>query len=181
MLLVGRVPPDGNRKVWVCDRSCFTQWAHKLVSLDHDLKGPEGSWSLAGVVLEPALVQNVRTMREAYVRKTAFIQAGKLVDAARYEDAARIYESFGLYKKAGETRRLAQRQVVTHVHVNVNDLIEQLGRMGLSASYTCPVCRAPLTVTSKTRPDELSKCQHCGAVIRPTDLVDAITKVIGAP
>ncbi len=181
MLLVGRVPRNNDWAVWVCDRICFTQWAHKLVSLGYELTEPDEHPALAGVRLVPGLVGNVQTMREAHTRKTEFIQAGKFVDAARYEEAAKIYERYGLYKKAGETRRLAQHQTVTHVHVNVNDLVDQLGRMGLSAKYVCPICGGPFTVTPETRQDELTKCRHCGAVIRPTDLVEAIAKVVGAP
>ena len=99
--------------------------------------------------------------------------------AERSEDAARTYEKIGMWKEAGELRRKTRQQVVTQVHVNMNDLIDQLRKMGLSANYTCPACRSPNTITGAMSPDKLSKCQYCGSIIPSTDLVEAISKVVG--
>ncbi len=103
-----------------------------------------------------------------------------LVLAGRYEDAARLYERLGLWKEAGDMRSRMRQQVVTQVHVNMNDLLEQLQRMGLSATYTCPACRSPLSITGDMRPDALTRCAHCGSMLRQTDIVDAVTRVLSA-
>ena len=84
-----------------------------------------------------------------------------------------------MWKAAGDTRRLKAKQVVTQIHVDVNDLIAQLRSTGLSATYTCPACHSPLQITPDTKPDALTKCAHCGTVIMPTDLVQAIAQVVG--
>jgi hypothetical protein len=179
MLFVGHVPQKSDLQVFVCNRTCFTNWAHKVLSEGYEPGRSGERESLAGVVLRPDLAGNVKTMSATQRRRMALVKVARMVEAARYEDAAQIYETLGMYKEAGDTRRLGQRQVVTHVHVDLNDLIEQLGRLGLSASYTCPACRSPLTVTGQTKPDALATCQYCGALIRPTDLIEAITKVLG--
>ncbi len=108
------------------------------------------------------------------------IHVEHLVVAGRYEDAAVLYEKLGMWKEAGDLRNRGRQQYITQVHVNVNDLLQQLRAMGVSASYTCPVCRSPSTITGTTSPDALAKCQYCGAVARPTDVVEAITKVLGS-
>ncbi len=105
--------------------------------------------------------------------------ARQLLEAEDHEGAVRVYQDLGMWKEAGEARRAGRRQVVTQVHVNVNDLIEQLRNMGLTANYTCSVCHGPYTITGETKPDALSKCAYCGAVIRPTELVDTVAKVVG--
>jgi DNA-directed RNA polymerase subunit RPC12/RpoP len=107
------------------------------------------------------------------------IQAENYALAERNEDAARLYEAVGMWKEAGETRRKAQRQVVTQVHVNMNDLLDQLGRMGLTATYTCPACRSPLTISPQTSTEALTKCRYCGALIHPADIIEAIDRVVG--
>lgn len=108
------------------------------------------------------------------------IHVEHLVVAGRYEDAAMLYEKLGMWKEAGDLRSRGRQQYITQVHVNVNDLVQQLRAMGVSASYTCPVCRSPSTITGTTFPDALAKCQYFGAVARPTDVVETITKVLGS-
>ena len=83
-----------------------------------------------------------------------------------------------MWKEAGETRRLKQRQVITQVRVDLNHLIAQLRSLGLTATYTCPACHSPLRITPETKPDGLTRCAHCGAVILPTDVIQAISRVV---
>ncbi len=101
-----------------------------------------------------------------------------LVTAKRYEDAAALYEKLGMWAEAGDMRDRARRQYVTQVQVNLNDLMEQLHRMGLSASYTCPQCHSPMRITGDTRADSLTRCAHCGATIRQADIMDAVMRVV---
>ncbi len=133
-----------------------------------------------GVALGPAFLDRVGRMISDHKRKWALASAINYISAERHEDAAKIYESLGMHKEAGEVRRAGRRQVSTQVHVNVNDLLEQLRTMGVSASYTCPVCRSPSAITGTMSPEALTKCQYCGAVARPTDVVEAITKVMAS-
>ncbi len=101
-----------------------------------------------------------------------------LVAAKRYEDAAALYEKLGMWQEAGAMRDRARHQYVTQIQVNLNDLMEQLHRMGLSASYTCPQCKSPMQITGETRADSLTRCAHCGATIRQSDVIDAVMRVV---
>ncbi len=153
----------------VCSWECFDRLATYNLSRGLVLAFSNGYWYFGSYQLRPDAAQ--RAVR---------IQAEHFVLAERHEDAARLYESIGMWKEAGETRRLKQRQVVTQVHVNLNDLIAQLQALGLTATYTCPACRSPIKIDATTTPAYLTKCSYCGAVILPTDLVQAISKVVGS-
>ena len=151
----------------VCSWACFDRLAKANLGRGLTLAQAGGSWYFGSYQLRPEAAQ--RALK---------IQAETFILAERHEDAARLYESIGMWKEAGETRRLKQRQVVTQVHVDVNDLIAQLRALGLTATYTCPACHSPIEITAQTRPDALARCAYCGAVILPTDLIQAVTKVV---
>ncbi len=179
---VGYTPrADGKWDPWVtCSWECFDAWASHYVSGGSHLEMFGSSPSFLGVALSPQAAGRVGAMVADHQRKWALATAINYVNAERHEDAARIYETLGMHREAGEVRRAGRRQVSTQVQVNVNDLLVQLRAMGVSASYTCPVCRSPSTITGTTSPDALTKCAYCGAVARPTDVVEAITKVLGS-
>ncbi len=158
-------PPVMHR---VCSWDCFDRLATYNIGRGLTLTASGGVWYIGGLQLRP----------EAATRAVR-IQADHFVLAERHEDAARLYETIGMWKEAGDTRRLKNRQVVTQIQVNVNDLIAQLRSLGLTATYTCPACRSPFPITGETKPDTLAKCPHCGAVILPTDLIQALAKVVG--
>ncbi len=171
-------PPEYKVAHYVCSWDCFDRWAGSVVQT-YRLGTWGSSWFIAGVKIHEGYVPRLRAMEEENTRRLQLAHAKNLTDAARHEDAARIYESLGMWKEAGETRRMGLRQTVTQVHINLNDLIEQLRRAGLSANYTCPVCKSPYKISGETPPDSLRSCQYCGSVIQPTDLVDTIAKVVG--
>ena len=172
-------PPEFKVAHFVCSAACFDRWAWSVVQTNRlGVSGPD--WFIAGVKIDGAYVTRLRGIDEENTRRQRLAHATNLVDAARHEDAAKIYESIGMWKEAGETRRQGLRQTVTQVHVNLNDMIEQLRRAGLSANYVCPTCRSPYRISADTPTDALRSCAYCGSVIRPTDLVDAITRVVGA-
>lgn len=152
----------------VCSWECFDRLASNNIGRGLTIASSGGTWYIGSYQLTPDAAQ--RAVR---------IQAQNYILAERHEDAARLYEGVGMWKEAGDTRRLKARQVVTQLHVNVNDLVGQLRSLGLTATYTCPACHSPIAITPDTKADSLSKCRYCGAVIRPTDLVEAIGKVVG--
>ncbi len=158
-------PPIEHR---VCSWACFDRLATYNIGRGLALTASGGAWYIGSYQLRPEAAQ--RAVR---------IQAEHYVLAERHEDAARLYEAIGMWKEAGDARRMKQRQVVTQIQVNLNDLIAQLRALGLSATYTCPACHSPVQITADTKPDALAQCSYCHAVILPTDLIQAISKVIG--
>lgn len=172
MKVVGASPADayGNQTTYKsCGWPCFETAARYQISHGVTVGQWGNAYTFRGMVL---------SSESSYIALK--IQAESFEVAERLEDAARTYEKIGMWKEAGELRRKArQPQVTTQVHVNMNDLIEQLRRMGLSANYTCPACHSPNSITGDMPPDRLTKCQYCGAIIPSTHLIEAITKVVG--
>src|SRR5213594_1316609 len=76
-------------------------------------------------------------------------------------------------------RPRGRRRIVTQVHVNVNDLVDQVRKAGIATDYTCPACRGHIHITGETTLATLRNCQYCGSVVQTTDLVDFLTKVVG--
>ncbi len=154
----------------VCSWECFDRLATYNLGRGITLAFANGSWYFGSYQLRADAAQ-----------RAVKIQAEHFVLAERLEDAARLYESIGMWKEAGETRRMKGRSVVTQVQINVNDLIAQLRALGLTATYTCPACHSPMAITPDATPAALAQCSHCGAVTRPTDIIEAIRKVVASP
>jgi hypothetical protein len=82
--------------------------------------------------------------------------------AERWEDAAIIYEKLGLWEEAGRCRRRAKGKTVKHVHVDANELFDQIKKQGLAVNYRCPKCGGHLDIDGSTR---LKYCTFCGSPI----------------
>ena len=108
--------------------------------------------------------------------KQANIAQGK-VKAGNYEGAAKIFESLGLFDEAKELRDKAR--IKRNVTVDVNELIEQVRRGGLTVNYTCQACGAPLTIDSKVKAEGLRYCSYCGGVVDTDLLARTIQSAIG--
>src|SRR3989475_11475095 len=120
-------------------------------------------------------------MAEDHRRGQLLEQRRVVVEAEDHEAAAGICQSLGPWKEAGEVRRNGRRQIMTQVHVNVNDLVEQVRKAAIATDYTCPACRGHIPITGDTTLATLRNCQYCGSVVQTTDLVDFLTKVVGYP
>ena len=151
---------------WACSWDHFDAWAGYYVSHGHAVQRWSHAWALSGVVLDPAAAS-----------RALFLQAKHYDVAERLEDAAATYEVIGMAKEAGEVRRRAR--TVTQVQVDVNRLVEQIRKGGLSATYTCPACKSPIPISPATRPDALRTCGYCGSTIQTTDLVRFLARVVG--
>jgi len=166
----------------VCSTDCFDRWAWSFISQGHAVVATGPMRTLYGVDLAPAFAERAQRMAEAHQRDLQLTYAKNLIAAERFEDAAKVYEGLSMWKEAGEIRRLARRpQIVTQVHLDVNDLIEQLRKSGVSTSYTCPACGSPIRISGETSLVSLRSCQYCGSVLQTTDLVEFLTKVVGYP
>lgn len=163
----------------VCSWECFDRWAWTFISRGHAPVLIGQNYVLGGVRLHPGTAGRAVAMSEDYRRGQMQEQARHLIEAEDHEAAAGIYQSLGMWKEAGEIRRNGRRQIVTQVHVNVNDLVDQVRKAGIATDYTCPACRGHIRITGDTTLATLRSCQYCGSVVQTTDLVDFLTKVVG--
>lgn len=106
-------------------------------------------------------------------------RAQNLILAERLEDAAKIYDHLGMWKEAGDLRRRARAQVVTHIEVDMNDLVDKMRKGGLTASYACPSCGGTIKISGATASSALTSCSFCGAALRMTDIAELLTRVTG--
>lgn len=162
-----------------CSTACFDAWAAYAVAAGNEPRAWGSNWMFMGVVPGPAFLDRVNRMVADHRRKWALASAINMVNAERHEDAARIYEGLGMFKEAGEVRRAGRRQVTTQVHVDVNSLIDQIRKAGISTDYACPACGGHIRIAPDTSVAKLTSCEFCGSVIQTTDLVDFLTKVVG--
>lgn len=178
---VGYIPDSDRRgrRLRFCSWDHFERWASSRVRAGNDVRDWSGQWSFQGAILNPEAAGQVRKLADDYRRELALTHARHLVEAERHEDAAKIYEDLGLWKDAGEIRRSGRRQVSTQVHLNVNDLIEQVRRGGLATIYACPACSSPIRISGETTASALDACAYCGSAIKSTDLVEFLSKVVG--
>ncbi len=112
-------------------------------------------------------------------RASLLQRAQNLILAERLEDAAKIYDHLDMWKEAGELRRRARAQVVTHIEVDMNDLIDKMRNGGLTASYACPSCGGSIKISGATPTTSLTTCSFCGAALRMTDIAELLTRVTG--
>ncbi len=153
----------------VCSWPCFDGWAAYYVSHGHSVQPTMGGWGLAGVVLDPSAAS-----------RAMLLQARQYEVAERLEDAARTYEIIGMAKEAGDLRRRARTHTVTQVQVDVNALIEQVRRGGLTATFACPACGSPIPISGATSAAALRTCPACGSTIQTSDLARFLQRVVGA-
>ena len=151
-----------------CSWEHFESWAGYYVAHGHVVQPWGHAWALSTVVLDPAAAS-----------RALLLQARQFETAERLEDSARTYELIGMAKEAGELRRRARQQTVTSVQVDINHLVEQIRKGGLSTTYTCPACKSPIPISSSTTPDALRSCGYCGSTIQTTDLVRFLARVVG--
>jgi len=109
-------------------------------------------------------------------KERAILLAKNLEKAARYEEAAKIYEELGMFDEAGRQRR--KEKEIRVVTVDLNVIIDQLKETGLTVAYRCPSCGAFIKIKGDTKPDSLSSCEYCGAMIDRIDLANFLKSVL---
>ncbi len=162
----------------VCSWACFDRWANLVFQQGQQPVLNADKVVLAGITLYPSTAQRAGQLFQAYRTQTGLDRAQKMFQAGDYEGAAQQYEALGMWDQAAAARR--KDHVVTEVQVNLNQLVDQLRAAGVSTDYACPTCGSHIRITGDTRVDSLTTCAYCGSVIRTTDLVDFLSKVVGS-
>lgn len=134
--------------------------------------------------LEPALQKVFDEVRDVTFKFNVSISErdGRIVlakqyeQAHRFEDAAKIYDGLKLWEEAGRVRKKLKQQ--TTLSVDVNHLIEQLKKGGVTTNFRCPNCGASIFIDGKTDPQGLKFCSFCGSTIKTQDLVAFLQKIL---
>jgi CRISPR/Cas system CSM-associated protein Csm2 small subunit len=91
----------------------------------------------------------------------------------RKEELAQLYEDYGMLEEAGKVRKTDT--TIKHVSVNLNELIDQLKRGGLSVPVKCNACGATITVDAKSNASGLKFCSYCGSAM-DTEIIGKVLK-----
>lgn len=161
----------------VCSWACFDRWTALVFAQGQAPAMNADRYQLAGLTLYPSTAQRAASLYQGYRTKSGLERAQKMLQAEDFEGAAHEYEALGMWDKAAEARR--RDHTVTEVQVNLNQLVEQLKASGVSTNYTCPTCGSRIPISGDTNLAALATCSYCGSVIRVTDLVDFLSKVVG--
>lgn len=163
----------------VCSDACFERWMMRALEggITPTPWGPR--WSVQGTVLEDRFWPRAYEISERHRVNLRLRHVQHLLEAEHTEAAAEVYESLGMWKEAGEVRRKAKQTHVTQVQVDVNTLIDQVRRGGLTTTYTCPACKSPIQIDANADARTLTRCQYCGTAVQSTDLVDFLSRVVG--
>lgn len=163
----------------ICSQGCFEQWVGRSITQGFSPVPWGQSWAIQGTVLEHAYAPRANEMAERHRMDLRLAHARNLLQAERFEDAAKVYEGLGMWKEAGDARRHGKRNVVTQVQVDVNNLIDQVRKGGLTTTYACPACQSPIKIDASMDVTTMKHCQYCGSVIQSTDLVEFLSRVVG--
>jgi len=113
------------------------------------------------------------------VREMAPKVGRDLEKAGRFADAGDLFEEFSLFEEAGAARKKMNKQVVTNITIDINQLLDKLKSGGLVSVYKCPNCGASIKISGETSTTQLSKCEFCGTVLRTDDLIKFIQDILG--
>jgi DNA-directed RNA polymerase subunit RPC12/RpoP len=102
------------------------------------------------------------------------VMARNMEKAGNFEKAAVLLEKHRFWEEAGRMRRLDDQQVIKHITVDMNTLIDQVGTKGLAIPYKCSSCGASITIDKDSKQEGLKFCSYCGTAYN----IDDMTKII---
>ena len=86
-------------------------------------------------------------------------RARDLEIARRFEESALQYEELEMVEEAEMARKKMNGDVAGSVHIDTDDLFEQIERKGSIIPYKCPYCLGRIRIDGSERIDE---CPYCG-------------------
>lgn len=106
------------------------------------------------------------------------VKAINLEKAGNFEGAAKIYEENKLWSTAGKVREKDRVQMVKHVTVDMNHLIDQIGTRGLAIPYKCHNCGASITIDKNSSVSGLKFCSYCGSAYNIEDMSKIVQEAL---
>lgn len=152
------------------EEAAKTGWTAELKAMtenDTTLRPIVQEWGLANGGGEPS--------RSAVAE---LVSAINLERAGNYEAAAKIYEGHKLWTYAGKVRGKDRVQMVKHVTVDMNQLIEQIGTKGLAVPYRCHTCGASITIDKDSSVSGLKFCSYCGSAYNIEDMSKIVQEAL---
>ncbi len=147
---------EGERSKWTLDLKAMTE-------SDPVLRSVVQEWQMANEGREPGQPV-VAELKKAI----------NLEKAGNFEGAAKIYEEHKLWSSAGKVRQKDRVQMVKHVTVDMNQLIEQIGNKGLAVPYRCHNCGASITIDKNSSATGLQFCSYCGTAYN----IEEMSKIV---
>jgi len=104
-------------------------------------------------------------------------QAQNFETALKLDEAIVIYDKYELWEDAGRCRKKQKETVTTHkhIHVDANDLFDQIRTQGLAVPYKCPNCSGTLKIDGKKK---LTECPFCGTELDIETLNDFVKALL---
>ncbi len=102
-------------------------------------------------------------MERVRQRQAMEIRARNLETSYRLDEAAFLYDRLGMFDDAVRCRRKRGEEVSRHIHVNANDIFEQLQRHGTAIPYLCMKCHGMIDIDGTK--NRHTKCPYCGAPV----------------
>lgn len=124
------------------------------------------------------LIKPFSTGMEA--RYKHYSDALKAKNAGRYEDAAKEFEAAGFADKAKELRDSARvvHHEHTHVTLDVNQMLEELGRTNFTIPYKCPNCGAVIKLNKDRDASNFLTCEYCNSSLKAVDIKELMSQML---
>lgn len=145
-------------------------WTQELGSMtegDAALRSVIQEWSSANGGSEPS-----RTV------VAELVSAMNMEKAGNFEGSAKIFEAQKLWALAGKAREKDRIQMVKHVTVDMNQLLDQIGTRGLAVPYKCHNCGASITIDKNSNVSGLKFCSYCGTAYNIEDMSKIVQEAL---
>jgi predicted Zn-ribbon and HTH transcriptional regulator len=149
------------------EKAKWTEELNAMTKADAALRSVVQDWTAANGNAEPA--------RPVVAE---LVGAMNMEKAGNYEGAAKVFESQKLWTLAGKVREKNRIQMVKHVTVDMNQLLDQIGTRGLAVPYKCQNCGAGITIDKNSNVTGLKFCSYCGTAYNIEDMSKIVQEAL---
>ncbi|WP_446787306.1 hypothetical protein [Macellibacteroides fermentans] len=105
-------------------------------------------------------------------------QARLAESVERIDDAAMYYEKAGFLEKAKQLRIKNRNQVVHHITIDVNKLLNFLKESNFTIPYKCPSCHGTIKINGQRDAIKFFTCEYCGTSLQAIDVQNLINDMM---
>ncbi len=107
-----------------------------------------------------------------------YSQARLAESVERIEDAANHYEKAGLLEKSKQLRIKNKNQVVHHITIDVNKMLDFLKESNFTIPYKCPSCHGTVKLNGQRDANSFFICEYCGTSLQTVDVQNMISAMM---